>query len=154
MAGRAESARENGKKGGRPKGSKSQGTLATEAAREHLRARLTAEIDTFVDALVSRARGVRHFNARNKKTGKWELVTSAGRVVAALNSEDGESGEFYTEKPDIQAIREGFDRMVGRSQQSEHKLDVTVNHEAELLRLLDEGRKRSAERAKLIPHRR
>ena len=145
MTRRAQSARENGKKGGRPIGSKSKGTLATEAAREHLRQRLTAEVDTFVDALMSRARGVRHFNTRNKKTGKWELVTSADRVVAALNQEGDESGEFYTEKPDIQAIREGFDRMVGRSQELDRRIDLTVHDEAELLRLLDEGRARNAE---------
>ena len=72
-------------------------------------------------------------------------MTSADRVVAALNSEDEESGEFYTEKPDIQAIREGFDRMVGRSQELDRRIDLTVHDEAELLRLLDEGRARNAE---------
>lgn len=100
---------------GRPKGSRSKGFVAKEAAREALRLRLTAEIDTFADALVSRARGVRYFITRNKKTGKYELVTNPDQVVRALNAENDESGEFYTDKPDVQAIREAFDRMVDRA---------------------------------------
>lgn len=105
----------DGKKtGGKPKGYKAPSTLAKEAAKERLRQRLTAHVDDFVDALVSRSKGVRYFVTRNK-TGKYEIVTDPDKVVSALNAEDDMTGEFYTDKPDVAAIREAFERMVGQS---------------------------------------
>ena len=89
-------------------------TLAKEAAKEHLRKRLTEHVDDFVDALLSRSRGVRYFVTRNK-TGKYEIVTDPKKVVAALNHEDGMQGEFYTKPPDIAAIKEALERMVGQA---------------------------------------
>src|SRR4051812_2142322 len=118
---------------GRKKGHKEQRTLAKDLAREALRVKLTREMDAVADALLSRARGVRYFVTRNKKTGKFELVTDAERIVDALNSEDDESGEFYTDKPDTAAIKEIFDRMVDKSKEPEqdvnHKGTIRFLHE-------------------------
>jgi len=120
-------------KGGKKTGGKQKGyifpaTLAREAAKEHLRTRLTAHVDDFVDALVSRSKGVRYFVTRNK-TGKFEIVTDPTRVVAALNGEDDMQGEFYTDKPDVTAIKEALERMVGQSDKpvEEHNVNVTLN---------------------------
>ena len=129
------------KTGGKPKGYKFPSTLAKEAAREHLRVRLTQEIDTFVDALVSRAKGVRYFVTRNK-TGKYELVTNPDQVIAALNGEDDNIGEFYTDKPDTTAIREALDRMVDKSKEQEQEIKLTG--EASMIDALMAGRKRAA----------
>lgn len=119
---------------GKPKGYVHASTLAKEAAKEHLRKRLTSHVDDFVDALVSRSNGVRYFVTRNK-TGKFEIVTDPEKVVAALNHEDNMSGEFYTEKPDVAAIREALDRMVGQPEKpvEEHKHSggITVSWKGE-----------------------
>jgi hypothetical protein len=128
----ADASRENGKKGGRPKGSKSKSTLAKEEAREYYRQRLMGEIDDIADAHLSRCKGVRYFVTRNK-TGKYEIVTDPDKVVAALNGEDDMTGEFYTEKPDIQAIREALDRTLDRSKEQEQAVEIKGN-----LRLIHE----------------
>ena len=100
---------------GRKKGGKNRTTLAKEAARERLREMLTERLEPVAEALVSRCCGLRYFVTRNKKTGKYELVTNPRQVIAALNGEDENTGEFYTDKPDTQAIREFFDRTVDKA---------------------------------------
>lgn len=116
------------RRGGRAKGTPNKSTLAKEAAKEHLRQCLTAEIQPIAEALVSRCKGVRYFVTRNK-TGKYEIVTDPEKVVAALNQEDAMQGEFYTDKPDVAAIREAFERMVGQADKPEEQ----VKHSGELV---------------------
>jgi hypothetical protein len=108
---------------GRPKGSKEKQTLAKEAAREVLRQILTAQMEPVAHALVSRCKGVRYFVTRNKKTGKYEIVTNPEQVAAALNAEDENAGEFYTDKPETAAIKEFFDRIVDKAKE---QVDATV----------------------------
>lgn len=102
---------------GRKKGSQIPATIQKAEARERLRVLLTAKLEPVAEALVSRAVGVRYFVTRNKKTGKYELVTNPEQVVAALNGDDEQTGEFYTDKPDTQAIRELLDRTLDRAPQ-------------------------------------
>lgn len=123
MSGKA--SRENGRKGGRPKGSKSQTTKDKEAAREFVRQYLTEKLTPVADALLSRAQGVRYFVTRNKKTGKYELVTNPDQVVAALNGDDENTGEFYTDKPDVSAIREILDRTLDKAKEQEQEVKLT-----------------------------
>lgn len=104
-------------KRGPKKGAKYRPTLQKAEARELLRTLLTAKLEPVADALISRCIGVRYFVTRNKKTGKYELVTNPDQVVAALNGEDEQTGEFYTDKPDTAAIRELFDRTLDRAPQ-------------------------------------
>lgn len=109
---------------GRPSGRRNNATLSKEQQREHLREMLTAHMQPVAESLVSRCKGVRYFVTRNKKTGKFELVTDPKRVLAALNSEDDESGEFYTDKPDTAAIKEFFDRTVDKAKEQEQDLNL------------------------------
>lgn len=127
---------------GRPKGTKEPQTLEKEQAREALRVLLTSHMQPVAEALISRCKGVRYFVTRNKKTGKYELVTNPEQVIAALNSEDEESGEFYTDKPETTAIKEFFDRTVDKAKEQVQELKHSVD--AELLALLHEGRQRAA----------
>lgn len=119
---------------GRPRGSKEPQTLAKEAARELLRAALTKQLPDIVDALVSRAKGVRYFVTRTDK-GKFEIVTDPEQVVKALNKEDGYTGEFYTDKPDVPALKEVLDRMVDKSQEPpaavEHSGGLTIRWQSD-----------------------
>lgn len=107
---------------GRPKGSKEAHTLAKDIAREAFRKRITDALEPLADSLLSRAKGVRYFVTRNKKTGKYELVTDPEHVVAALNGEDDYTGEFYTDKPDTAAIKEALDRALDKSKEQEQEV--------------------------------
>jgi phage terminase large subunit len=89
------------KTGGRTKGTPNKATAQKDEVREALRQYLTDQITPVADALLSRARGVRYFVTRHKRTGKYEIVTDPEAVVAALNGEDDKTGEFYTDKPDV-----------------------------------------------------
>lgn len=109
---------------GLPKGYKFKRTLEKEQAREVLRQHLTERLDTVATALLSRAQGVRYFVTRNKKTGKYELVTNPDQVIAALNAEDENTGEFYTDKPDVSAIREILDRALDKAKEQEQTIEV------------------------------
>lgn len=131
---------------GRPKGSKEPQTLQKEAAREYLRQRLTKQLEPVADALVSRAQGVRYFVTRNKKTGKYELVTNPEHVIKALNGEDEHTGEFYTDKPDVQAIREILDRTLDKSKEQEQEIKIRGELEVVTVRL-EHARKRLAQHA-------
>lgn len=129
---------------GKQKGYKAPSTLAKEAARELLRIKLTQEIDALVSGLVSRAKGVRYFVTRTDK-GKYEIVTDPNQVIKALNREDGYIGEFYTDKPDVPAIKEAFDRMVDKSK--EQIQEIALSGDAHISALLA-GRERAAKRKK------
>ena len=61
---KAEIARANGRKGGRPKGSKAQNTLEKAAARQRVRELVCAELDPLIEAQIQTALGVRHFVVR------------------------------------------------------------------------------------------
>ena len=114
---------------GRPKGVKDPQTLAKEDAREAVRKKLTKELMTVADALLSRARGTRYFVTRNKKTGKYELVTNPKQVIQALNEEDENTGEFYTDKPDTQAIREILDRTIDKPKEQAQEVELDAKLE-------------------------
>lgn len=104
-------------KRGPQKGAKYKPTLEKAAAKELLRKLLMSKLEPVADALISRCIGVRYFVTRNKKTGKYELVTNPDQVVAALNGEDEQTGEFYTDKPETAAIREFLDRTMDKAPQ-------------------------------------
>lgn len=106
-----------------PKGHKTAKVLAKEQERERLRQLLTPQLQGVADALVSRCKGVRYFVTR-AKSGKYEIVTDPKSVAAALNKEDGYIGEFYTDKPEIAAIKEFFDRTVDKSKEQEQEINL------------------------------
>lgn len=110
---------------GPKKGAKYKPTLQKEQARELLRTLLTKKLEPVAEALVSRACGVRYFVTRDKKTGKYNIVTNPEQVVAALNGEDDQGGEFYTDKPDTAAIKELFDRTVDKSKDQPQEINLS-----------------------------
>lgn len=107
--------------GGKPKGYKAPQTLEKQEQERQFRERIAQHIAPLAEALVESARGVQHMMAR-EKDGKWTEVTDPRVMERVLNS--GES--FYklsARKPDVNALRECFDRLFGRAAQA---VDLTV----------------------------
>ena len=108
---------------GRPKGSKDPHARAKEQDREHARLRISAELDPIIDAAIARAKGLRHLQIRNKKTGKFERVTDPERITTILSGKAGaeyEIWEIWTRDPDIAAIRELLDRCIEKPREQAH----------------------------------
>jgi hypothetical protein len=140
MAGRARASRENGKRGGRPKGLKNTATLTKEAARERVRQRVLAELDPLLDAQISQATGISHFFLRNT-LGPFEQVTDPALIAAALNA--GDEGRYYwifIKDPSIQAFTDLMNRALDKPKEAE--LEVSVRGEVELVRRLAAARMR------------
>lgn len=129
MAGRAQSARENGKKGGRPRGSKNKSTLAKEAAREYVRQRITAELDALIDAALSRATGLSYLVTREARTGRY------ARVPRGAISSTQTVVEVWEKEPDIVAIRELLDRALDKPKEQTLEMAISGDWEQRAARL-------------------
>jgi len=143
MAGGAHS-RENGKKGGRPKGSKTKTTLDKEAAREYVRQRVTTELGPLIDAQLQNAKGLAHFFLRDEKTRQFVRITDPKQIEIALNmGEGGEEGKYYwihTKDPSIQAFTDLLNRALDKPKEQEQAIHVTG--EVELVERLARARQR------------
>lgn len=128
---------------GRRLGSKNKTTLDKEAARDVVRALVTAELGPLVQAQIANAKGLAHVFLRDPKTGQWSRVTDERAIEAALNAGQ-EHYWIFTKDPSIQAFTDLMNRVLDKPK--EQALDMNVNTDAELLARLDEGRKRNAER--------
>ena len=139
---KAESARANGRKGGRPQGSKAQNTLEKAAARQRVRELVCAELDPLVEAQIQTALGVRHFVVR-EKDGKFKRVTNPATITRILNAPNGryEYYDIWTRDPSTQAFKDLMDRALGKP--TEH-VDMTVSDDAARIRILHAGRERNA----------
>jgi hypothetical protein len=147
MSGTPEIARANGKKGGRPKGKRSQRTLEREATLKVFRDRVMRHADYLFDAQYSIATGQLFLFRIDKeyvKTGKGGfyknkkpiLVTNVEEVRMYLENlvekgdveddQDPASSYYYitTKEPDNDAIDSLLDRTFGKSKQGE--LDVNL----------------------------
>lgn len=129
MAAPAHIARENGKKGGRPKGSKSKATLEKEAVLAALRQRILKKMEPIFEAQFSLVRGVAYmYRIEEHKGGRKEhvLVTDPneiGRVLEKIHvGEAGTVDEKYyyitVKAPDNRAIDSMLDRVFGKSTQA------------------------------------
>ncbi len=133
MAGKA--SRENGKKGGRPKGSKSQKTIEREIALKELRDRVVRSYSSLLNSQMAIAHGLTFlYVIRTNKKGqrsKPELVKSQATIEAFLADElDNDDEEYFfmsTERPDNKAIDSLLDRTFGKAQQN---MDVTSDGKA------------------------
>ena len=103
-----QSARENGKKGGRPKGSKSTATLTKEAIRAHVQSRVAAQLDPLIDAQLANAQGVKYLVTRDKHTGKFIRVTEA--MAKLKQGQDEEIIEVWEKDPSVQAFTDLLNR--------------------------------------------
>ena len=130
MAAPPEIARQNGKLGGRPKGSLSKKTLLKQKIEEQLMEEAQKYIPEMLQALVDAAQGM------------WVEVRKEGKTV-----------RVYRKAPEVQAIKEYFDRIMGKSTQSVEVegnlgLDLSIlnDREAELAKrfINDNTSKRAA----------
>jgi hypothetical protein len=119
-----ESARINGRKGGRPKGSKSKGTLDKMAAREYVRQRVTAALDELISAQIANANGLKYLVAR-AKNGKFERIGAS--ELAGV--EDGAVVEVWEKDPSVQAFSDLLNRALDKPKEQEQAIDL----KAELL---------------------
>ena len=104
-----ESARINGRKGGRPKG-KAQSTLTKEMGRELLRNMVLAHLQPMVEAQVANAQGIKYLVARDKRSGKFTRVTAA--MAGALKGD--EVIEVWEKDPAVQAFTDLLNRALDK----------------------------------------
>lgn len=109
MAGRA--SRENGQKGGRPKG-KTTATLGKEQAREIARTLITAELAPLIAAQIANAKGLSYLVTRDKKTGKFIRVTEA--MAKLKQGETEETIEVWEKDPSVQAFTDLLNRALDK----------------------------------------
>ena len=126
MAGRAETSRANGKKGGRPKGSKSTGTLAKEAARERLRALVMAELDPLVAAQIAQAKGLSYLVVRDKHTGKFLRVSEGMARSKEKLKPNEETIEVWEKDPSVAAFSDLMNRALDKPTE---QLEVNLHAE-------------------------
>mgnify|MGYP001562517863 CR=1 FL=1 len=140
--------RENGKKGGRPKGTKNPRTLAKEQAREEGRLEIQRYMRLMLRSQIHNAIGVGHLMLRNKD-GTWrrapksmtaeaiEKVLNGGRNMYYIALKDGNPQSFTT------LTAYAWDKP------KEQPLDVNVHEDLDGLNLrLDAGRDRVAAAAR------
>jgi hypothetical protein len=139
MAGRAETNRINGRKGGRPK---KKVTLDKEAARALVRERVIADLGPVIDAQLANAKGLAHFFLRDPKTKQFVLITDPKQIALALNM--GEQGSYYwihTKDPSIQAATLLLAYALDKPKE---QMDVQVSGTVELIERLQRARQRAA----------
>lgn len=140
-----ESARRNGRLGGRPRGRRNNATLSKEESRELLRQRVLRDMEPMVAAQVAHAQGISHFMLRDPKTGKFERVTELAQIEAALNADGAEEGSsFYiwTKDPSVQAFTDLMNRALDKPKEQEQEIRMTGD--ADLIAALMAGRARAA----------
>ena len=123
MAGNA--SRQNGKKGGRPKGSRSQETLDKIAAREFVRQQVTASLAPLIAAQIANALGIRHTFMRDE-AGRFVQLTDPEAIATALNS--GDEKKYYwtfTKDPSVQAFTDLLNRALDKPAEQEQAVSVT-----------------------------
>lgn len=141
-----ESARQNGKKGGRPKGRKSDATLNKEAAREAFRDFLSPHVEALHGAQVEHAKGLRYLVARHIKTGKFAKLTEVlAQAIADGTNPDYESIEVWSKDPSIQAYSDLMNRYMDKPKEQEQTISISGELTIVEARLLT-ARKRLARR--------
>lgn len=134
-----ESARRNGRKGGRPKGSKTQAVLDKLAARELVRQRVTARLGPLIDAQLANAMGIKYLVTRDKRTGKFIRVTEA--MAKLKQGHDEEHIEVWEKDPSVQAFTDLLNRALDKPKEQE--FEVKVSGEVELVQRLTKARDRA-----------
>lgn len=153
MSAPAHIARENGKKGGRPKGSKNPETLVKEKVQEAINQRVFSIADSLLTPQISIAKGQQFLykiektkivgpkggiSYRNEKPqlviAEWEIQAYVDSLVDKANGDledenDPEATYYYitAKEPNNMAIDSLLNRAVGKPKES---LDVTSKGEA------------------------
>lgn len=124
MSASAQVARENGKKGGRPKGSKTKATLLKEEVMKAWRQRVMEQANNLLNYQLTLARGQTflykiEINPKTKSKSRPILVEDQEIIEAYLNNElNNEKDEYYyltTKEPSNHAIDSMLDRAAGKA---------------------------------------
>lgn len=113
----------NGKRGGRPKGSKSAETLSKEDAREQVRQRIMRDMAPLIAAQLANAKGLKYLVTRDKKTGKFIRVTEA--MARARAGDDEEIIEVWEKDPSVQAFTDLMNRALDKPKEQEQSISLT-----------------------------
>lgn len=135
---------ENGKLGGRPKGSKSQATLLREDAEAKYRQKWMDRFDELMEAQLSTAVGVKQFVYRDD-AGRYKVIDDELELRARLNL--GEAVEIVTRLANPQAQIDVLNRLMGKPQEPPQQLEVkgTINV-VDVLKQRQAKRKKEAEK--------
>jgi hypothetical protein len=116
---------ENGKKGGRPKGSLNQATIEKKEAEKQFIDRVVKSVDRLFNAQISIAEGcsylyrIEQIGEGNKKREEHVLVTDPDEIKKYLDGETEDSYYYITTKtPDNKAIDSLMDRAFGKARQT------------------------------------
>ena len=111
-----ESARRNGLKGGRPKGSKTQ--LDKQAARDLIREKVTAALEPMLRSQIAHAIGIGHLYTRDK-TGKFTKIENQARVdhLLATGTEE-EDYWIFTKDPSTMAFTDLVNQALGKPKET------------------------------------
>ena len=122
-----EASRRNGRKGGRPKGSATQGTLDKLAARELVRQQVTAALGPMIRAQIAHAQGIGHLYVRDK-TGKFTKIENQAQVDELLRTGTEEKDYWiFTKDPSVQAFTDLLNRAIDKPAES-----MTVEHHGDV----------------------
>lgn len=125
-----ESARINGRKGGRPKGTKnrpSQATLDKIAARELVRQKVTDALEPMIRAQIAHATGIGHLYTRDRN-GKFTKIENQALVDELLRTGESEKDYWiFTKDPSVQAFTDLLNRAIDKPAES-----MTVEHSGDL----------------------
>lgn len=129
---------------GSPKGRKWAKTLAKEAARELVRATVTAEMGELVAAQVEHAKGIKYLVARDTKTGKFRRLTAVDFAAGLMSDE--ETIEVWEKEPNVPAFTDLMNRALDKPK--DQAADVNLHVTGDLAAAIAEGRQRAAARNK------
>lgn len=104
-----------------------------EQARQRLREKVLARLDSITDAQLDHAEGIKHLMLRDPKTGKFERVTDEAGIDAALKNE-GQAVWIYTKDPSVQAFTDLLNRTIDKPAEQvnvDAKGDFTVSWKGE-----------------------
>lgn len=124
MAG--DTSRKNGKKRGRPEGSKNESTLDKEWERELLRRQVVREREAMTAAQIAHAKGLRYLVARHKKTGKFAKLTEQLATAITEGTEDAyDAIEVWSKDPSVQAYTDLMNRAIDKPKEQEQEIKFT-----------------------------
>lgn len=98
---------------GRKLGGKNESTLTKEAIREHVRARVVAELDPMLDGQIANAKGLKYLVVREKGSGKFVRVTEAMAKVKLGQTE--EIIEVWEKEPSTPAFTDLLNRAADKA---------------------------------------
>ena len=123
-----DASRENGRKGGRPKGRKSEKTLDLMWERELIRRQILAERQPMIDAHTQHAKGIGYMLIR-RPDGTYSRATDENQIDAAL-AVGGSAFKIFTQAPNPQSFTTlmayAVDKPKEQAQDLNIKADVNI----------------------------